>query len=115
MSDPVRLLTTLAKALSAMGLYQPGHPARERAVDVAYEELVRLQGSDPFAQFSFLGDEVVYGQAALREMGAWDWGRKLASAGIQRLELVNVVSREEYAEFLDDVVARLAVAAAPST
>ena len=115
MSDPVRVLTTLAKALSALGLYQPGHPARERAVDVAFEELVKLQRTDPHAQFSFLGDEVVYGQAALREMGAWDWGRKLAAAGIQRLEMVNVVSREEYAEFLDDVVARLAVAAAPST
>lgn len=115
MSEPVRVLTTLAKALSAMGLYQPGHPARERAVDLAYEELTRLQRADPYAQFSFLGDEVVYGQAALREMGAWDWGRKLASVGIQRLEIVNVVSREEYADFLDDVVSRLAMAAAPST
>jgi putative nucleotidyltransferase with HDIG domain len=115
MSDPVRVLTTLAKALSALGLYQAGHPARERAVDVAFEEMVRLQRTDPHAQFSFLGDEVVFGQAALREMGAWDWGRKLAGAGIQRLELVNLVSREEYAEFLDDVVARLAMAAAPST
>jgi len=115
MSDPVRMLTTLAKALSAMGLYQPGHPARERAVDVAYEELIRLQRSDPYAQFSFLGDEVVFGQAALREMGAWDWGRKLASVGIQRLEIVNMVSREEYADFLDDVVSRLATATAPST
>jgi putative nucleotidyltransferase with HDIG domain len=115
MSDPVRLLTTLAKALSAMGLYQAGHPARERAVDVAYEELVRLQATDPHAQFSFLGDEVVFGQAALREMGAWDWGRKLASVGIQRLEIVNVVSREEYAEFLDDVVARLGTTAPVST
>jgi len=115
MSDPVRVLTTLAKALSALGLYQPGHPARERAVDVAFEEMVQLQRTDPQAQFSFLGDEVVFGQAALREMGAWDWGRKLAGAGIQRLEIVNIVSREEYAEFLDDVVARLAMAAAPST
>lgn len=115
MSEPVRVLMTLAKALSAMGLYQPGHPARERAVDLAYEELTRLQRADPYAQFSFLGDEVVYGQAALREMGAWDWGRKLASVGIQRLEIVNVVSREEYAEFLDDVVSRLAMVAAPST
>ncbi|HWE42457.1 MAG TPA: HD domain-containing phosphohydrolase [Gemmatimonadaceae bacterium] len=115
MSEPVRVLMTLAKALSAMGLYQAGHPARERAVDLAYEELARLQRADPYAQFSFLGDEVVYGQAALREMGAWDWGRKLASVGIQRLEIVNVVSREEYADFLDDVVARLSMVGAPST
>ncbi len=115
MSDPVRVLTTMAKALSAMGLYQPGHPARERAVDVAFEELTRLQRADPYAQFSFLGDEVVFGQAALREMGAWEWGRKLASVGIQRLEIVNMVAREEYADFLDDVVARLAMAAPAST
>jgi len=115
MSDPVRMLTTLAKALSAMGLYQPGHPARERAVDVAFDELTQLQCADPYAQFSFLGDEVVFGQAALREMGAWEWGRKLASVGIQRLEIVNMVSREEYADFLDDVVARLAMAAPAST
>ncbi len=115
MSDPVRVLTTLAKALSAMGLYRPGHPARERAVDVGYEELVRLQGTDPYAQFSFLGDEVVFGQSALREMGAWDWGRKLAAIGVQRLEIVNMVTRDEYAEFLDDVAARLAMNAPPST
>ena len=115
MSDPVRVLMTFAKALSAMGLYKPGHPARERAVDLGYEELVRLQRSDQHAQFSFLGDEVVYGQAALREMGAWDWGRKLASIGIQRLEIVSMVSRDEYAEFLDDVVSRLAMNAPAST
>ena len=107
MSDPVRFLTTLAKALSAMGLYTPGHPAREKALDVAYEELASLQARDPHVQFSFLGDEVVYGQSALREIGAWDWGRKLAAAGVQRLELVDVVSREEYAEFLADLLARV--------
>jgi putative nucleotidyltransferase with HDIG domain len=107
MSDPVRVLTTLAKALSAMGLYTQGHPAREKALDVAYEELASLQARDPYAQFSFLGDEVVYGQSALREMGAWDWGRKLAAAGVQRLEFVDVVSREEYADFVADLLARM--------
>lgn len=113
MSDPVRFLTTLAKALSAMGLYTPGHPAREKALDVAYEELASLQARDPHVQFSFLGDEVVYGQSALREIGAWDWGRKLAAAGVQRLELIDVVSREEYADFLADLLAR--VSATPTS
>jgi len=106
-SDPVRVLTTLAKALSAMGLYTPGHPAREKALDVAYDELTKLQADDPYAQFSFLGDEVVYGQSALREIGAWDWGRKLAAAGVQRLEFVEAVTREEYAEFIADLLARM--------
>ena len=115
MSDPVRLLTTMAKALSAMGLYKPGHPARERAVDLAYDELQSLLRAERHPQFSFLGDEVVYGQAALREFGNWDWGRKLASIGVQRLEIVGEVSRDEWVGFLEDVVARLSSAAPQST
>ena len=114
MSDPVRVLTTLAKALSAMGLYQAGHPAREKALDVAFEELASLQARDPYCQFSFLGEDVVFGQAALREMGAWDWGRKLASIGVQRLEFVDVVTRDEYAAFLADLVVRMSATGAPA-
>ena len=107
MSDPIRLLMTMAKAMSAMGLYKPGHPAREHAIDLAYEEVRALQRSDRYPNFSFLGDEVVYGQAALRDLGNWDWGRKLASIGVQRLELIGEVSRDEWVGFLEDVVTRL--------
>jgi putative nucleotidyltransferase with HDIG domain len=115
MSEPVRVLTTLAKALSAMSLYKPGHPARERAVDVAYEEVQKLQSSGEFAQFSFLGDEVVYGQAVLRELDGWDWGRKLSDIGIQRLEFIDVVGRDEYLAFLEDILARMTTNVQPST
>ena len=115
MSEPLRVLTTLAKALSAMSLYKPGHPARERAVDIAYEEVQTLQSSDAFAQFSFLGDEVVYGQAVLRELDGWDWGRKLANIGIQRLEFMDVVGRDEYVAFLEDILARMTTNTLPST
>ena len=115
MSEPLRVLTTLAKALSAMSLYTAGHPARERAVDVAYEELRLLQGEDANVQFSFLGDEVVYGQAVLRELDGWDWGRRLANIGVQRLEFVDIVGREEYVEFLEDLLARITTTALPST
>ena len=115
MSEPLRVLTTLAKALSAMGLYKPGHPARERAVDVAFDQLRELQAADPFAQFSFLGDEVVYGQAVLRELDGWDWGRKLANIGVQRLEFVDVVGRDEFVAFLEDILTRISANAPPST
>lgn len=115
MSDPVRLLMTMAKAMSAMGLYKPGHPAREHAIDLAYEEVRALQRADRCPNFSFLGDEVVYGQAALRDLGNWDWGRKLASIGVQRLELVGEVSRDEWVGFLEDVVARLSSTSQQST
>jgi putative nucleotidyltransferase with HDIG domain len=115
MSEPVRVLTTLAKALSAMSLYTPGHPARERAVDIAYEEVQTLQTFDAFAQFSFLGDEVVYGQAVLRELDGWDWGRKLSDIGVQRLEFASVVGRDDYVAFLEDILARMTTNAPPST
>jgi putative nucleotidyltransferase with HDIG domain len=107
MSEPVRFLSSLAQALSTMALYGPGHPAREKALDNGYEQLVALQRHDPTARFSFLGAEVIYGERAVRELREWDWGARLAAAGIQRIELLPGISREEYETFLGDVMARL--------
>jgi HD-GYP domain-containing protein (c-di-GMP phosphodiesterase class II) len=103
MSDPIKFLTSLGQALSATGLYRPGHPARERAVDAAWEQLDLLQKLDPAPNFSFLEDSVLYRQQALRDFKAWDWARRLAKAGVQRVEFDRDVSRDELAEFLLDV------------
>jgi len=107
MSDPARFLTSFAQALAAMSLYRDGHPARERAVDAAYQELHDLQADTARPLFTFLGDEVVYGQLPLRELKEWDWGRRLAEAGIQRLEFEDQVSRDDFEGFLDEVLARV--------
>jgi putative nucleotidyltransferase with HDIG domain len=107
MSEPVRFLSAFAQGLSTMALYREGHPAREKAIDNAFEQLVALQRHDPSARFSFLGAEVIYGERALRELREWDWGARLAAAGIQRIELQPGVTREEFETFLGDVVARL--------
>jgi putative nucleotidyltransferase with HDIG domain len=106
-SDPARFLNTFAQALAAMTLYRVGHPARERAVDAAYGELHDLQAETPRPLFTFLGDEVVYGRLPLRELKAWDWGQRLAHAGIQRLEFEDRVGREEFEVFLEEVLARI--------
>ncbi len=103
MSDPIRFLTAMGQALSATGLYRAGHPARERAVDQAWEHLDALQRLDPAPSFSFLGDEVLYRQQALRDFKAWDWARRLAKAGVQRVEFEREVSRDELADFLNEV------------
>ncbi len=103
MSDPVRFLTALGQALSATGLYRPGHPARERAVDAAWEQLDGLQRLDPAPNFSFLGDEVLYRQQALRDFKAWDWARRLAKAGVQRVEFDRDVTRDELSDFLNEI------------
>jgi putative nucleotidyltransferase with HDIG domain len=94
-----------------MALYNDKHPARQRAIDRSFEALRELQASDPKPQFSFLGEETVYGQLSLRELRDWEWAIRLADAGVQRLEFEPNVTREEYEEFLDQVLARLTVAA----
>jgi putative nucleotidyltransferase with HDIG domain len=103
MSDPLKFLTSLGQSLSATGLYRPGHPARERAVDFAWEQLEALQALDPAPIFTFLEDEVLYRQQALRDFKAWDWARRLARAGVQRVEFDREVSRDELSEFLAEV------------
>jgi putative nucleotidyltransferase with HDIG domain len=111
MSDPARFLNAFAQALAAMALYRAAHPARERAVDAAYQHLQDLQSDTPRPLFTFLGDEVVFGQIPLRELKAWDWGKRLAQAGVQRLEFEDHVGREDFEGFLDEVLARLTLSA----
>jgi putative nucleotidyltransferase with HDIG domain len=111
MADPFRFLTSFAQALSTMALYNDKHPARQRAIDKSFEALRELQASDPKPQFSFLGEETVYGQLSLRELRDWEWAIRLGDAGVQRLEFEPTVTRDEYEEFLEQVLARLTVAA----
>ncbi|HEY2853666.1 MAG TPA: HD domain-containing phosphohydrolase [Gemmatimonadaceae bacterium] len=115
MPDPFRFLTSFAQALSTMALYNDKHPARQRAVDRSFEALRELQKDNPKPQFSFLGEETVYGQLSLRDLREWEWAMRLADAGIQRLEFEPDVTREEYEEFLEQVLARLTLAAIDSS
>ena len=107
MSDPVRFLVSFGQAVSTMALYDNGHPARERAVDRSYRCLRDLQQDDPLPRFSFLGEETIYQENALRELGDWEWASRLAQAGVQRMELDTNVTREEYEQFLEEMMARI--------
>ncbi len=111
MTPAAIFLTNFAQALSTMVLYRDGHPARERATDKAYGRLRDLQSKDVKPLFSFLGNEVVYGNVSMRELTDWDWGTRLANAGIQRLEFEPDVTREDFEYFLSDVLARLTMQA----
>ena len=110
MSDPIRFLVSFGKAVSTMALYNDGHPARERAVDRSYQCLRDLQKADPHPRFSFLGEETIYQDTSLRELGDWEWAMRLAQAGIQRMEFESDVSREQYEEFLEEMMARITLA-----
>lgn len=114
MSEPAKFLNSFAQSLATMSLYGNGHPQRERTIDAAYDSLLLLQENDPRPRFSFLGQDVIYGEMALRELGDWGWGARLANAGVQRLEFERGTSRDEFEVFLEEVLARLTLQAVDS-
>jgi putative nucleotidyltransferase with HDIG domain len=114
-ADAAKFLNAFAQSLATMALYTDQHPARMRAIDHSFEQLKRLQETDASPQFSFLGLDVIYGQVAMRELRDWDWGLRLANAGVQRLEFPANVTRDEYELFLDEVLARISLIAADSS
>ena len=111
MIEATNFLTSFAQALATMTLYSEGHPARERVIDAAYQALLDLQAKQLHPVFSFLGDEIVLGKEPLRDMRSWDWGPRLAKAGVQRLEFEPAVDRDDFDEFLEEVLARLTLSA----
>ena len=115
MSNPTRFLTGFAQALSTMALYTEGHPARERVVEGAYRHLADLQAVEPELNFSFLGDEVVFGETTLRELRAWEWNSRLSACGVERIEFSGRPSIMEFGQFLEDVLARLTQNAADTS
>ena len=114
MSSAARFLTGLAQAMSTMNLYKEGHPARERALDRAHGALQELQAESPTPHFNFLGAEVILDNRPLRELKHWDWAPRLSEAGIQRMEFVGPVSRDDLDAFLDEVYLRVSGAPVPS-
>jgi HD-GYP domain-containing protein (c-di-GMP phosphodiesterase class II) len=103
----VRFLTSMAQALATMSLYAEGHPVRARAAVASFDTLRDLQDADPHPSFSFLGSDVVYGQQAIRGLTDWEWATRLANVGVQRLEFADIVERDAYVNFLEDVLARV--------
>jgi len=112
-ADPRKFLHLLAQTLSTMALYKAGHPAREKVIDRSMAALEELLAEDSHPDFSFLGDEVVYGKTSLRDLRDWDWSRRFVTIGIQRLEFDPEVTRDDFVEFLDEVSVRVANPTAP--
>jgi putative nucleotidyltransferase with HDIG domain len=107
MSDPVPFLNALSQAMATMNLYTEGHPARERACRAGYDALLALLETEGDIRFSFLSGDVVHGNRVLRELKDWEWSRRLAAIGIERLEIVPPVPYEEFDRFVFLVHERL--------
>lgn len=108
MTPPARFLHAFAHALSAVGLYAEGHPARERTLDEVYEGLQELLEGFEECTFSFIGGDVVYGERPLRELRDWSLAERLSRKQIQRIRIARSADRSEVGDFTVEV-ARLLV------
>ncbi len=100
-------LRALAQSLAAYALYPDGHKSRKEALESAYSRLHDVTQAKERPLFTFLGEDVVYGNAPLREMRGWEWSPRLAELGIERLEFERNVSQEELDAFLDELHTRI--------
>lgn len=107
MSPATRFLTALANLLSKAGLYQPLHPAREEAFTTFCEAFEALGAESGSTVFSFLDEEVIHGTLPLSDLRAWPWSRRFADAGIERIEFLPGVNRDELRQFVQHLIRRL--------
>ena len=103
MNPEANFLISLGQALATMSLYGEGHPARDRALDASFEQLLALTTASPCVEYSFLGGETVVGNRVMSELGTWDWASKLATARVERIEIDADVTKESYSGFVDEL------------
>ena len=103
MTPESSFLISLGQALATMSLYSEGHPARERALEASFEQLLTMTDANPCVEYSFLGGESVVGTRVLTELSTWDWASKLSAARIERIEIDADVTRESYLEFVEEL------------
>jgi HD-GYP domain-containing protein (c-di-GMP phosphodiesterase class II) len=110
MSEAVSFLTSFVQTLATIRLYSPGHPQRSRAVDSSFAQLGKLLASDSRPRFSFLEQNVIYGDQPVHDLPKWPWAQRLAAVGVQRMEFDRDISRADYEGFLDHVLNLLTTA-----
>ncbi|MCC7194028.1 MAG: HD domain-containing protein [Gemmatimonadaceae bacterium] len=107
MNAPAAVMVSLGQCLSTMSLYSSGHPARERVLDSSFAKLADLLNDIQYADFSIIGDGVVFHDRVVEELRNWDWAPRLSAAGIGRIEIDADVTREDWSLALDEMYARL--------
>ena len=93
----------LARAFSAQGLYEAGHPARNRALASATRSLAGSRSGS----VTFLDGRVIVGGVPEPKLQGWSWGLRLESAGVRRIEVDGEVTEEDVLRFLEELALRL--------
>jgi putative nucleotidyltransferase with HDIG domain len=107
MTEAVSFLTSVGHAIASMRFYHDGHPARDGAIEDAYEYARDLLNRDHLPRFTFADGEVTYHRSMLHELSDWEWGARFEKAGIQRIELHDELTQDELSRFLHDVSVRI--------
>ncbi len=107
MREAREALRALGRAMAAFGTYSAGHPSRDRALDDLFESLARLQEDTPKPAYSFIEGEIIFGAQPLRGEGDWPWAPRLEAVGVQRVEFVSAVDRDDVAAFVGELSWRL--------
>lgn len=95
-------LLSLGQALSGMSLYDAGHPSRQASRTRSFDRLRAALGAMHPLRITFLDDDLVVGTHVVHDMRAWELGRRLSGAGIQRIEFVTqTISEQTFGELLE--------------
>ena len=76
MSTASGFMISLGQCLSTMALYSAGHPARECVIDASFARLVDLLADIQYADYSIIGDSVVFQGRVIDELRSWDWATR---------------------------------------
>lgn len=109
MSESSDFLIALGQSLAGMTLYAPDHVVRVSARARVYQALRAVLPARGVLRFSFLHGDAIMGSRVLGELRTWDWSRKFAAAGIQRIEIdaVPPPDDDDLEQFLQELHRRL--------
>ncbi len=96
------LLHALGQALAAMSLYGASHPSRAAARTRAHDRLTQVLSQHAPLRITFLDGDVIVDRSIQHDLRGWDWGSRLAAAGVQRIEFESAaVDAETFAAWLE--------------
>lgn len=110
------LLHALGQALAAMSLYGASHPSRAAARERAHGKLLAVLEEHAPLRLTCLDDDVIADRTVMHEFHGWDWGRRLSSGGIQRVEFEHAhIDAPMFAAWLELVHAAVSAGGTPVT
>ena len=114
MNPIVHFLTALGQAFAALTLYGDEHPMRQAAIARLHGAAQAVLATGDPLRLSFIDTEVIAGARPLTELRGWEWGARLAAAGIGRLEFAAVPSPEHIDAMLHEMRTRIASPGEPA-